>query len=229
MSSAYSRFHRTLEISAISLFGAFAGGLAWKLATTLDGSAAWIVLGASIVTGYVVADLVSGIGHWLADRYGSETMPLLGTHFIRPFREHHLDPKAIAQHYFIETNGSNCIASAPLMALVFFSLPMMDSLVTIFVLGATLAFSLAIFATNQFHKWAHMAAPPRAAQLLRKCSLILTPEHHDLHHEAPFDRNYCITVGWWNPLLDGLRLFERIEACLTFVRGTRPAEVQRSS
>jgi hypothetical protein len=27
-------------------------------------------------------------------------------------------------------------------------------------------------------------------------------EHHDIHHESPYDTYYCITTGFWNPLLD---------------------------
>jgi len=172
----------------------------------------------AVVFGYVAADFVSGFVHWLADRYGSETTPLIGNTFIRPFREHHLYPDAIAKHGFIETNGSNCIVCAPVMASAFFFMPMTPSLIATFALGATLAFGMAIFATNQFHKWAHMSQPPLAARLLRKYFLILTPEHHDLHHETPFDRNYCITSGWWNPILGRLRFFGRLEATLSFFR-----------
>lgn len=200
-------------------------GLAWKLAATLDGPAAWTIFGVSIVTGYVFADLVSGIVHWLADRYGTETTPFLGANFIRPFREHHVDPKAITEHDFVETNGSNCIVSTPFMAVAFFSLPMESSLITTFLLSQTLAFCLTILATNQFHKWAHMDSPPLMARCLRRLSLSLSSEHHDIHHSAPFDRNYCITAGWWNPLLERLKVFARVEAAIALLTGLRPVEV----
>jgi ubiquitin-conjugating enzyme E2 variant len=216
-----------MEISAIGLFGCLTAGLGWKLVATLNGPPAWIAFGASVLVGYAFADLATGIAHWLADRYGTVATPIVGPNFIRPFREHHSEPKAIVDHDFVETNGSNCIVTAPWMALVFFSLELSPSLPTTFLLGGTLAFCLSIFATNQFHKWAHMDAQPGLVKLLGKFRLILTPEHHDVHHSAPFDRNYCITVGWWNPLLERTQLFPRIEAGLTFLTGVQPAEASR--
>jgi len=213
--------HRITELSAISAFVILAAGLGWRVGATLDGFAEYIVVAVSVLIGYALADLISGVVHWLADRYGTERTPLLGANFIRPFREHHVDPKAIARHDFVETNGSNCLVSAPCMGLAFFLLPMESSLITTFLLGGTLAFCLSIFATNQFHKWAHMDTPPRFVRSLRKLSLVLTPEHHDIHHSAPFDRNYCITSGWWNPFLERVKLFQRAEHGLAFLTGRR--------
>jgi sterol desaturase/sphingolipid hydroxylase (fatty acid hydroxylase superfamily) len=50
--------------------------------------------------------------------------------------------------------------------------------------------------------------------LAPETSLILSKEHHDVHHASPYDTYYCITVGVWNPLLDRIRFFARTERLL---------------
>ena len=82
---------------------------------------------------------------------------------------------------------------------------------------------LAVFLINQFHKWAHMESPPVWVRRLQLWGLVLPKEHHDVHHESPYDTYYCITVGVWNPLLDRTRFFERAERLIRHaIPGTDP-------
>jgi hypothetical protein len=58
-----------------------------------------------------------------------------------------------------------------------------------------LFFCLAVLSTNQFHKWAHAEPPPAFAVWLQRNRVMLSKEHHDVHHESPHDTYYCITMG----------------------------------
>lgn len=207
--------HRALEVCAIVTVLALSGSLAWRIAVNARGAAAWIVVGFTVIFGYILADLASGVVHWLADRFGTEGTPVFGPSFIRPFREHHTDPREITRHGFVETNGNNCLVSTPPLMLVYLLVPVSPGqLLRISGLGLVLFLCLSVFATNQFHKWAHMERPPAVARVLQRAHVILRPEHHDLHHTAPFETHYCITTGWLNRPLEGLRVFQTLERIL---------------
>jgi ubiquitin-conjugating enzyme E2 variant len=209
-----SLYMRVVDASSMAAFFLFEFLLArevWRGMVALDavGHASWL-LPLAFMAGYITADFVSGLFHFLADNYGSTTRPFVGPVFIRPFREHHIDPLAITRHDFLEVNGANCAISLPIVITTWWLLPVGANLWTLFLGAYVGLFLFGIFLTNQFHSWAHVANPPRLIRALQRSGLILGPEHHQRHHTPPFDTYYCITSGWLNPWLARTRLWERI-------------------
>jgi len=216
-SIGYSAGHRLVEIVAIATVFTLLAGFAVIIGGTLQTARGWVHLVLTVLLAYVATDFLSGLVHWGGDTVGDERIPFVGPNFIRPFREHHVDPKAITRHDLIETNGNNCIVTAVPLALAFFLMPGRDKFG--FFISVFVAFvSLFTVATNQFHKWAHADSPPAIARFLQRLGLILPPQHHDVHHAVPHDKHYCITVGWMNPVLNSLRFFRASEWMVARVR-----------
>jgi hypothetical protein len=116
----YSRAHRFLEITGIaSFFGLMtyvSTRIAWS--TTEAGGPSWWWLAVCAVAGLLLCDFLSGFVHWAGDTIGGVSMPVFGPHFIKPFREHHTDPRAITRHDFVQTNGNNCLISLPVIGAI---------------------------------------------------------------------------------------------------------------
>ena len=225
---SYSSGHRLLEVVGIALFLGVALYLSGRIFLAVETPPDLLMIGAAAGLGFLVADIMSGLVHWSADTLWGENTPLIGRHFIRPFREHHSDPKAITRHDFIETNGNNCLASMLILGPVAVVLPEEEGIG--FHLCATAVFMCwSLFATNQFHKWAHADRAPRFVRVLQRWHLILPPTHHDIHHRAPHDRHYCITVGWMNPVLARMRFFRALEwmVCAMWPRIMSPHATSR--
>lgn len=179
--------------------------------------AGWLwVIALLIPLGIVLGDFVSGFVHWGADSYFHYNTPLVGAAFIKPFRLHHIYPKDICTHNLVSVSGNTCILAVPLLSVCTYLLWDDDSpawlAAGIFLTGIM---SLATVLTNLFHKWAHLAErAPRIVKWLQSKHLVLPADHHQVHHTAPFNRYYCITNGWLNPLLDRIQFFPRMEAGL---------------
>jgi hypothetical protein len=220
---AFPAKHRPRWLAILDRCSVAISGLAWCL-TLLHVTPAYtnrlagvtLILGALL--GYLLADFFSGSVHWLADRYFDPKTPLLGPALIAPFREHHVDPLAMTRHDFFEVSGNNGLLTIPLAALIYF-LPLPFGFFAQTCIATLLSLGLAVIATNQFHCWAHAENPPRAIQRLQHWGVILPPEHHAKHHGTAHDRNYCVTSGLLNPLLDGIHFFNRLEALIESVTG----------
>ena len=220
MRDGYGPAVRRFEIASIAIYACVMACLLWAL-LPLAARYPWLMASA-FMTGFVLADFVSGVVHWLADTWGSPDLPIIGQALIRPFREHHVDEKEITRHDFIETNGNNCFISiGPAVGAAL--IPLSDA-VNVFAATAIFSVTLWVLFTNQFHKWAHLEAPPRWVALLQRLNLVLPPDHHTVHHTAPYAKYYCITVGWLNEPLYRLRFFQILERIVTATTGLVPRE-----
>lgn len=196
------------------------------------------------VLGWLAADALSGLMHFLADNFGSARTPVFGRTVISTFRDHHASPKRMLDHGFLERNGWN-FAGGGVIALPCVALPDAGGL----WMPVALSTSFLLSCTNQIHAWAHHPSPPRWVTLLQSCGLLLRPRAHARHH-APFERcsgatnysaaprrpvwaklfteHYCITSGFWDRSFRLLTALKRGEpsrpsvACPRAIVGTLP-------
>jgi plasmanylethanolamine desaturase len=211
--------HRLLEIGALGVFFAYSVGLLCRIVPAIEGLPGGLALLCGVIIGYLLADLISGVAHWLGDRFGDASTPIVGPTFIAPFREHHDAPQAMLGHGFAELVGNTAVLASPALVATFYCLDL-RSLWALFCAGVIITALIGVVATNVIHCWAHMDQPPRLARLLQKTGLILTPERHARHHCGSFDRAYCITSGWMDSGLDAIQIWSRAERML----GRRPLD-----
>lgn len=198
-----------IDAGALSLL---LGLLAWLVARLIDHGITVTdlpLLAAAAVLGVLATDLTSGVVHWFCDTFLEEDTPIAGPLLIAPFREHHRDPLAMTRHGFLEVNRANVAAMAIVLALVAWHRG--GAAGSLFADAWLLSYALAVVCTNQFHKWAHLAAPPRLARWMQSARLAVRPEHHARHHDPAGGRTFCVTTGWLNPVLDGLGILAAIE------------------
>ena len=211
-----------VEAAAIAAWGGLFGWSLWRLAPQAVEYPWWAL--AMIPLGYVAADFLSGFVHWAGDTWGSYQTPIVGRALISGFRDHHVDELGITRHDFVDTNGNNCFVALP--AMIFLVVVPLSNPWIVALCAFLTSTALWTMVTNQIHKWAHLPPEKVPAYLkkLQEWRIILHPEHHNRHHAAPYLSHYCITVGWLNPVLDGVGFFRGLERAIQAVTGSIPRE-----
>jgi len=211
---------RWLEIASVVVAIACDLLLAWHVGLgILALNPGLMALTALTVSAYLAADLVSGLVHFLGDSFGSIHTPWLGTTFLLPFRSHHEDPQDICAHDFVETNGNNAFATLFAVLPTLLWVPVSSGGLATGFGAFVLVFAVFLLFTNQIHKWAHVASPPRLVRVLQRAGILLSPERHVSHHTPPYARGYCVTSGIGNLLLDPIGFFPWLERSLRSALG----------
>ncbi|RJQ22560.1 hypothetical protein C4580_00730 [Candidatus Woesearchaeota archaeon] len=204
-----------VEVVSALLFWPMVGYLAWGVSGVSTGT-----FFLALLIGLVFADFASGFVHWAADTWGSQDWPVVGQSLLKSFRDHHRDPMGITRHDYFETNGDSFLVSLPVL---------FPSVLYLFGFWRLVAvvFFVGIAFTNQFHKWAHEVRPAGFVRVLQKSGLILSKKGHRGHHRRPFSRNYCITTGWLNPLLNKVCFWRILEKVITKMTGAVPRKEEQ--
>uniref|UniRef100_A0A1B0D5Y0 Lipid desaturase domain-containing protein n=1 Tax=Phlebotomus papatasi TaxID=29031 RepID=A0A1B0D5Y0_PHLPP len=178
--------------------------------------------------GILTADFGSGLVHWAADTWGSVDLPIIGKNFLRPFREHHIDPTSITRHDFIETNGDNFMIAIPILGKLAYNFlaRTQAEIQQDFAFSAYLFLcSIFVAMTNQIHKWSHTYwGLPKWVVLLQDYHVMLPRRHHRIHHVAPHETYFCITTGWLNWPLEKIRFWTCLENLIEYTTGCRPRD-----
>ncbi|MCO5575241.1 hypothetical protein L7F22_029040 [Adiantum nelumboides] len=169
------------------------------------------------VGAYIAADLATGIYHWGVDNYGDARTPIFGPQ-IDAFQGHHKRPWTIAKRQF--ANNIHALARPATFSLApFLLLPCpayVDSFLAVFL-------SCVVY-SQQFHAWAHTKKKdvPTLVTLLQDSGLLVSRKMHGSHHRPPYNVNYCIVSGLWNPLLDRTSFFSTLEKLIFSTFHVRP-------
>jgi ubiquitin-conjugating enzyme E2 variant len=96
-------------------------------------------------------------------------------------------------------NADNVFVCLPVLIPVFFFLDISEHpYIGVFLVGLVAG----VIMTNQLHKWAHMPTVPRLVAAAQRKGIVLSKEHHSVHHSGGYDSNYCITWGYLDVVLN---------------------------
>jgi ubiquitin-conjugating enzyme E2 variant len=176
---------------------------------------------AAAFAAYSLADLTTGVCHWLIDNYGDASTPLVGPQ-IAAFQGHHRHPTTITRRE--PCNNLHALARA-----IAFALPVVEAAVTAAHAPAAAhafvgTFAACLVLSQQFHSWAHEKRRllPPGVEALQAAGVLVSRSQHAAHHRRPYSTNYCIVSGMWNGLLDRHRVFEAMEKVIFLRTGVRP-------
>ncbi|PKP93194.1 MAG: hypothetical protein CVT77_06585 [Alphaproteobacteria bacterium HGW-Alphaproteobacteria-16] len=161
-----------------------------------------------LVAGWLLADLIGGLFHWWEDRAAERRWPIIGELIVEPNRVHHFNPVAFTRDGFFTRNWTTWAVVLPLSA---------AWVAAIGVSACWAAATIGGLASSQVHYWAHRAPDARPAWVsaLQEAGVFQSPRHHGVHHRDAA-RAYCILTNLLNPLLDRLRVWDRLERLLAW-------------
>lgn len=168
-----------------------------------------------ILFGYLMADFLMGIYHWVKDTYFSPLTPIIGKTFIWGSRLHHIKPR-----YVIEFSDLKLFINSSIWTLLW-----MGPLFIFTKIGTfTLTLFLFISLNDVIHKYAHMMdnERPKWITFLQSIYILQSYEEHHIHHISPHDVNYCPITPYVNVILEQINFWKNLEYYIEYYIGYKP-------
>jgi ubiquitin-conjugating enzyme E2 variant len=163
----------------------------------------------------LLADLITGVFHWLQDAYGNPNWRFLGKWFIIPNIDHHKHPRRFLAKSMFGRIVSTLVVSFFLL-LIYHLLFGICWQAVICVGYGTLA--------NEIHAIAHRTDKENGKIIcfLQDLGIIQSRKMHGLHHTSPYDINYCVMTNFLNPILNKIKFWHKLELLIYMVFGVLP-------
>jgi hypothetical protein len=190
----------------------------------------WIL---EIISGYLLADFLVGLFHWLKDSYFTPHTFLIGHSIIWPSRLHHLRPRYVTE--FSDWDLFKSSGSWTLLWMGFW-----------FYYWGFSPFNLTLFiwiAINDIvHKYTHVldSSPlglrategkallaserPTIITKLQNMHMIQTHDQHHMHHIQPHCCNYCPITPYVNIVLEKINFWRTLESIVLNTTGYKPRD-----
>jgi len=180
----------------------------------------WPLIIGALVIGYFTADFASGVVHWGMDTWFNDRM--FGR-AVAIAREHHTHPQNILGYSFLEHSTLGSAPSAAFigpaaLATVWFPV----SVATYSLMIVWLITSTCLFFGTSFHNLAHQPPKSPLLRFAQKLRLVITPQHHWVHHREDQIARYCAINGWANYVCDPLQVWRGLEWLVHALTGAEP-------
>ena len=175
-----------------------------------------------ILIAWLLADFVTGLIHWIEDKYmDAVTLKFWARDIAADNDLHHSKPTAMLLNSYWDNMRSGAIIGWPIAAMLFWiDAPLWLSMMPFFA-----AFG------NLVHRFSHTPVDqlPRWIRGMQEFGLFISHQQHDAHHRSMkrlipkhlAGYKFCPMTDWVNPILDRVEFWKSLERILTAI-GIQP-------
>jgi len=174
----------------------------------------------TLLVGYFLADFFSGMVHWAMDTWFD--VDSVGRS-VAIAREHHIYPQSIFGYRFLDHASLGSIPGS----VVFWPLFIVCMLLPLTAFSYAAALVIMVICTcllfgTTFHNFGHRRGRGFLLRNAQKYRLVMTPEHHAVHHMGDHTVHYCAVNGWANPVCDKFGVWRGLEKVIARLTGAIP-------